>query len=59
MEFSFVRVGRRPLFLIALLLYTGAQFADANAWDLASLAGFRALEGVLAGNTVIVLLIFR
>ncbi|EER04971.1 quinolone resistance protein norA, putative [Perkinsus marinus ATCC 50983] len=48
------RVGRRPLFLIALLLYTGAQFADANAWDLASLAGFRALEGVLAGTRPVI-----
>ncbi|KAF4750318.1 major facilitator Super, partial [Perkinsus olseni] len=49
------RVGRRPVFLIALLLYTGAQFADANAWDLASLGGFRALEGVLAGTRPVII----
>ncbi|KAF4671073.1 hypothetical protein FOL47_001738, partial [Perkinsus chesapeaki] len=49
------RVGRRPLFLVALVLYTGAQFADANAWDLASLAGFRALEGVLAGTRPVII----
>ncbi|KAF4659889.1 hypothetical protein FOL47_007395 [Perkinsus chesapeaki] len=44
------KVGRRPVFLIGLFLYAVSYFLAANAWDLASFAGFRALAGFSAGT---------
>mmetsp|Transcript_11030 Transcript_11030/g.9173 ORF Transcript_11030/g.9173 Transcript_11030/m.9173 type:complete len:100 (+) Transcript_11030:79-378(+) len=36
------RLGRRPVLLMAMTIYTIAQFLMANAWDIASFTGFRA-----------------
>ncbi|KAF4725324.1 hypothetical protein FOZ63_002580 [Perkinsus olseni] len=44
------RVGRRPVFLVGLMLYATSYFLAANAWNLISFACFRALGGVAAGN---------
>ncbi|KAF4672942.1 hypothetical protein FOL47_011212 [Perkinsus chesapeaki] len=44
------KVGRRPVFLTGLFLYAVSYFLAANAWDLASFAGFRALAGFSAGT---------
>ncbi|KAF4718591.1 hypothetical protein FOZ62_005386, partial [Perkinsus olseni] len=44
------RLGRRPVFLTAMTIYTVAQFLMANAWDIGSFAGFRAMAGVAAGE---------
>ncbi|EER10941.1 Quinolone resistance protein norA, putative [Perkinsus marinus ATCC 50983] len=44
------RLGRRPVFLSAMTIYTVAQFLMANAWDIGSFAGFRAMAGVAAGT---------
>ncbi|KAF4658259.1 hypothetical protein FOL47_008099, partial [Perkinsus chesapeaki] len=44
------RLGRRPVFLAAMTIYTVAQFLMAVAWDIASFAGFRAMAGVAAGT---------
>ncbi|KAF4653741.1 hypothetical protein FOZ61_008678 [Perkinsus olseni] len=44
------RLGRRPVFLTAMTIYTVAQFLMANAWDIGSFAGFRAMAGVAAGT---------
>ncbi|KAF4659887.1 hypothetical protein FOL47_007393 [Perkinsus chesapeaki] len=44
------KFGRRPIFLGAMLIYTISYFLVANAWDIASFAGFRALGGVSAGT---------
>ncbi|KAF4658263.1 Major Facilitator super [Perkinsus chesapeaki] len=44
------RLGRRPVLLMAMTIYTIAQFLMANAWDIASFTGFRAMAGVAAGT---------
>ncbi|KAF4746834.1 hypothetical protein FOZ63_007022, partial [Perkinsus olseni] len=44
------RYGRRPVFIWAMFLYTISYFLVANAWSIASFAGFRALGGVSAGT---------
>ncbi|KAF4755738.1 hypothetical protein FOZ63_015153, partial [Perkinsus olseni] len=46
------RLGRRPVFLTAMTIYTVAQFLMANAWDIGSFAGFRAMAGVAAGGAL-------
>ncbi|EER17319.1 hypothetical protein Pmar_PMAR022254 [Perkinsus marinus ATCC 50983] len=44
------RYGRRPVFILAMFLYTISYFLVANAWNIASFAGFRAIGGVSAGT---------
>ncbi|KAF4736865.1 Major Facilitator super [Perkinsus olseni] len=49
------RLGRRPVLLAAMAIYTVAQFLMANAWDIASFAGFRAMAGVSAGTRPVII----
>ncbi|EER07897.1 conserved hypothetical protein [Perkinsus marinus ATCC 50983] len=49
------RLGRRPVLLFAMGIYTVAQFLMANAWDIASFAGFRAMAGISAGTRPVII----
>ncbi|EER10944.1 Quinolone resistance protein norA, putative [Perkinsus marinus ATCC 50983] len=49
------RLGRRPVLLFAMGIYTLAQFLMANAWDIASFAGFRAMAGISAGTRPVII----
>ncbi|KAF4715504.1 hypothetical protein FOZ63_017985, partial [Perkinsus olseni] len=49
------RIGRRPVLVAAMFLYTSSQFAAANAWNIASFAAFRAIGGVSAGTRPVIM----
>ncbi|KAF4659888.1 hypothetical protein FOL47_007394 [Perkinsus chesapeaki] len=43
------RIGRRPVFIGGLIIYTTSFFLVANAWNIDSFASFRALSGLATG----------
>ncbi|EER11768.1 conserved hypothetical protein [Perkinsus marinus ATCC 50983] len=49
------RLGRRPVFLAGMTIYTVAQFLVANAWDLTTFAVFRAIGGTAAGSRPVII----
>ncbi|KAF4658261.1 hypothetical protein FOL47_008101 [Perkinsus chesapeaki] len=49
------RLGRRPVFLAGMTIYTVAQFLVANAWNLTTFAVFRAIGGVAAGSRPVIM----
>ncbi|KAF4691836.1 hypothetical protein FOZ60_014719 [Perkinsus olseni] len=49
------RIGRRPVIIGAMTIFMVSQFLVANAWDLGSFAGFRAMGGVAAGTRPVIM----
>ncbi|EER11769.1 Quinolone resistance protein norA, putative [Perkinsus marinus ATCC 50983] len=49
------RIGRRPVIVGAMTIFMVSQFLVANAWDLGSFAGFRAMGGVAAGTRPVIM----
>ncbi|KAF4659886.1 hypothetical protein FOL47_007392 [Perkinsus chesapeaki] len=49
------RIGRRPILIAAMFLYTSSQFAAANAWNITTFAIFRAIGGVSAGTRPVIM----
>ncbi|KAF4653739.1 hypothetical protein FOZ61_008676, partial [Perkinsus olseni] len=49
------KIGRRPVIIGAMTIFMVSQFLVANAWDLGSFAGFRAMGGVAAGTCPVIM----